>query len=72
MKYIIKNATLISMSENREKIEENIDIKIDKNKITKIGKNLKIDDLDKIIDASRKNSYARTNQYTCTCANEHI
>jgi len=54
MKILIKNATLISMSEKREKIEENIDIKIEDNKITEIGKNLFVDKEDKIIDANGK------------------
>ena len=54
MKIIIKNATLISMSEKREKIEENIDIKIEDNKIIEIGKYLNLDGIDKVIDASGK------------------
>lgn len=40
MKIGIKNATLISMSEKREKIEKNIDIIIEEGKIKKIGKNI--------------------------------
>ena len=54
MKVLIKNATLISMNEKREKVEENIDIKIEDNKIIEIGKNLTIVGVDKIIDASGK------------------
>ena len=54
MKIVIKNATLISMSEKREKIEENIDIKIEDNKIIEIGKYLNLDGIDKVIDASGK------------------
>lgn len=54
MKIIIKNATLISMSEKREKIEENIDIKIKDNKIEEIGKQLQIEECKKVIDASGK------------------
>lgn len=54
MKIIIKNATLISMSKKREKIEENIDIKIEDNKIIEIGKNLIAEGVDKIIDATGK------------------
>lgn len=54
MKILIKNATLISMSEKRKKIEENIDIKIEENKIAEIGKNLKTEDISKIIDATEK------------------
>ena len=40
MNILIKNATLISMNEKREKIEKNIDIKIEDDKIINIGKNL--------------------------------
>ncbi len=54
MKIVIKNATLISMSEKREKIEENIDIKIEDNKITKINKNIEDNKVDKIVDAKGK------------------
>lgn len=54
MKILIKNATLISMSEKREKIEENIDIEIIDNKISKIGQNLELKNVDKIIDGTGK------------------
>lgn len=54
MNILIKNATLISMSESREKIEENIDIQIEENKITKIGKKLETSNIDKTIDATGK------------------
>ena len=54
MNILIKNATLISMNEKREKIEENIDIQIEENKITKIGKNLNSNGANKIIDATNK------------------
>lgn len=54
MKILIKNAKLISMSENRKKIEENIDIKIEDNKVVEIRKNIIEDDIDKIIDATDK------------------
>lgn len=54
MKILIKNATLISMSKKREKIENNIDIKIEDNKIVEIGKNLDNENIDKIIDAKNK------------------
>lgn len=54
MKILIKNATLISMNEKREKIEENIDIQIEENKIIKIGKNLNSNGANKIIDATNK------------------
>lgn len=54
MKILIKNATLISMNEKREKIEKNIDIEIKDDKILTIGNNLKIDNIDKVIDATNK------------------
>jgi len=54
MRILIKNANLISMSEERKKVEENIDIKIEKNKIIEIGKNLSEEKIDKIIDATNK------------------
>lgn len=54
MKILIKNATLISMSEKREKIEENIDIEIIDNRIVKICKDIEINDIDKVIDANGK------------------
>lgn len=53
MKILIKNCNLISMSEQREKYEENIDILIEDKKIIKIEKNIN-EDVDKIIDASGK------------------
>ena len=54
MKICIKNATLISMVENRKQIEENMDILIDKDRIIKIEKDIEVDDKVKIIDASNK------------------
>ena len=54
MKILIKNAILISMSDNRELVEKNIDILIDENKISKIGNKLEIENVDKIIDATNK------------------
>lgn len=54
MKTIIKNATLISMSAEREKIEENVDIQIEENKITAIGKKIEDSGADKVIDATGK------------------
>ena len=54
MKTVIKNATLISISEKREKIEEKVDIEIENTQITKIEKNIPIDGADKIIDATGK------------------
>lgn len=53
MKILIKNCNLISMSENREKYEENIDILIEDKKIIKIEKNID-EKVDKIIDATNK------------------
>ena len=53
MKILIKNCNLISMSENRKKYEENIDILIEGKKITKIEKNI-TQEVDKIIDATNK------------------
>lgn len=49
----IKNATLISMSDKREKIENEIDILIDGNRIVKIDKNI-TDIVDKEIEATGK------------------
>ena len=49
----IKNATLISMSDKREKIEYEMDILIDNNKIVKIDNNL-TDIVEKEIDATGK------------------
>ncbi|MBP3255344.1 MAG: amidohydrolase [Clostridia bacterium] len=54
MKILIKNATLVSMSEEREKIENNIDILIDDNIISKIGNNLSNENIEKVIDATGK------------------
>lgn len=49
----IKNATLISMSDSRDKLEKEIDVLIDGNKIIRIDKNLNIQ-VEKEIDASGK------------------
>ena len=57
MKTLIKNCNLISMSDKREKYEENIDILIEDNKIKKIEKaesNHFEETVDKIIDATGK------------------
>ena len=54
MKILIKNATLISMNEEREKIEKNVDIELTDNKITKIAKNIESDSEEKVIDATGK------------------
>lgn len=53
MNILIKNGILISMDENRQKIEENMDILILNNKIAKIGKEITAS-VDKIIDANKK------------------
>ena len=54
MKILIKNVDLISMCDSREKIEKDIDIKIDGEQIVEISKNIKSDNVDKIIDGSGK------------------
>lgn len=54
MKMLIKNATLVSMSEKREKIEENIDIEIIDSQITKIANNIETTGANKVIDAKGK------------------
>lgn len=53
MDILIKNCNLISMSKNREKIEENIDIFIKDEHIEDIGKNI-TKKADKVIDATNK------------------
>lgn len=54
MKILIKNANLISMSESREKYEQNVDILISDDKIEKIDKNIGIQGDVKVIDATGK------------------
>lgn len=54
MRKCIKNCILISMDEKKEKIQENMDILIEGNKIKQIGKNLAIDKETKCIDATNK------------------
>lgn len=53
MDLIIKNATLISMSANRDKVEKDIDILISDGKIKEIGNNLQKENV-KIIEANGK------------------
>lgn len=53
MKTLIKRCNLISINENREKYEENIDILIEDKKIVKIEKDIK-EKADKTIDATGK------------------
>ena len=55
MKTLIKNCNLISIDNSRPKLERNIDILIEENKIKKIEKNISEENIDKVIDA--------TNQY---------
>ena len=54
MKILIKNCNLISMDENREKIEYGMDILINNNIFEKIDKNIQVEDNYKIIDATGK------------------
>lgn len=55
MNILIKNCNLISMDKNREKIIYNIDILIEDNIISKIDKNIEINNNDyKLIDATDK------------------
>lgn len=54
MKICIKNGNIISMSNKRNKIEEQTDILIDNDRIVKIEKNIKVDETVKVIDASNK------------------
>ncbi len=53
MEILIKNCNLISMNENRERLEENMDILIRAGKIEKISKNIN-EKVDKVIDATKK------------------
>ncbi len=53
MRILIQNGNLISMSENREKYEENVDILIENNKVIKIEKKIK-EKVDQIIEAKGK------------------
>lgn len=54
MKILIKNCNLISMDEKRDKIDYQIDILINENKIEKIEKNIEPKSEYKIIDAQNK------------------
>ena len=54
MDILIKNCNLISMSEKDEKYRENIEILKQNKKIKKIGKNIKVNEDIKIIDAKDK------------------
>ena len=53
MKILIKNCDLISMEESRDKIEKNIDILVNEDRIEKIGYEIN-ENVDKIIDAKGK------------------
>lgn len=54
MKILIKNANLISMDKTRERVEKNVDILIEDDKISKIDKDLSAVENDKTIDATGK------------------
>ena len=54
MDILIKNCTLISMAENKEKYKLDTDILIKDGKINKINKNIKVTGDTKVIDAKRK------------------
>lgn len=54
MKILIKNCNLISMDEKRDKIDYQIDILINENKIEKIEKNIEPTSEYKVIDAQNK------------------
>lgn len=54
MKIIIKNCTLISMCDKKDKVEYNIDILINNNIIEKIGKNIDSKNIEKVIEANGK------------------
>ena len=54
MKILIKNGNLISVSDKREKYEEDVDILIVDDKIKKIDKNIIEDNCDKVINAEEK------------------
>ena len=54
MKILIKNCNLISMSEQRKKYEEGIDVLIENDKIKKIEKNIIEENCEKVIDATGK------------------
>ena len=53
MSLLIKNATLVSMDETREKIEENIEVFIEGGRITEIGKKIE-KQADEVIDAKNR------------------
>lgn len=71
MKILIRNANLIPMSENREKMISNIDILIENDKIVKIEKEIK-EEANKQIDATRQDSITRINKCTYSFTNEHL
>ena len=54
MSILIKNANLISMADNRPKIEEDVDVLIENNYIKKIEKNIFVNEEVKIINAKNK------------------
>lgn len=54
MKILIKNCTLISMDNSREKIEYDMDILINNDRILKIGREISNIGVDRVIDATGK------------------
>lgn len=54
MKICIQNCTLVSMAIDREKIEHNVDILIEDNKVVQIGRKIDVNQADKCIDATNK------------------
>ena len=51
MKILIKNCTLVSMAEGRPQYEENMDVLIENDTISKIDKNISEEQIDKVIEA---------------------
>ena len=54
MKTLIKNCNLISMDNSRPRLENNVDILIEENKIKKIEKDISEENIDKLINAENK------------------
>lgn len=72
MDILIKNCNLISMAYGRPKYEEHMSIYIENGRITEIGEDVIPKRGAQIIDASRKNMYARAHKYTCTSKHEYF
>ena len=62
MKILIKNGYIIDMVEKKDKVEIK-DILIENERIKKVDKNIE-EEVDKVINATRKSSYARINKWT--------